>query len=51
MKTSKFPIIVAATALLLGVSGPANAEADPFPVWWSPVLELESLDAIDARLA
>ncbi len=28
----------------------AAAEDDPFPVWWSPVLELDSLDAIDARL-
>ena len=23
----------------------------PYPIWWSPVLELDSLDAIDARLA
>ena len=35
--------------LALGLSG-ASAEDGPFPVWWSPALELESLDAIDARL-
>ncbi len=35
--------------LALGLSG-ASAEDGPYPVWWSPALELESLDAIDARL-
>ena len=38
--------------LALGLSVPAAAaENGPFPVWWSPGLELDSLDAIDARLA
>jgi hypothetical protein len=37
--------------LALGLSGAASAAEGPFPVWWSPVLELDSLDAIDARLA
>ncbi len=36
--------------LALGLSGAAAAEDGPYPVWWSPVLELDSLDAIDARL-
>ena len=35
--------------LALGLSG-ASAEDGPFPVWWSPVLQLDSLDGIDARL-
>ena len=30
--------------------GQAFADEPPYPVWWSPVLELESLDAVDARL-
>jgi hypothetical protein len=52
MKASRFPIIAGLTVLWLGVFGPASAtEEGPYPVWWSPVLELDSLDAIDARLA
>jgi hypothetical protein len=35
--------------LALGLSATA-AEDGPYPVWWSPALELECLDAIDARL-
>ena len=35
----------------LALANPASAEEPPFPVWWSPMLELDSLDAIDARLA
>ncbi len=35
--------------LALGLSG-VSAEDGPYPVWWSPALELDSLDAIDARL-
>ncbi len=51
MKASNISIIAAVTALLLAVSGPAAAAAEgPYPVWWSPALELDSLDAIDARL-
>ena len=37
-------------ALALALSAVARAEEPPYPVWWSPVLELESLDQIDARL-
>jgi hypothetical protein len=40
-------LLVLATSL----SAAAAAEDGPFPVWWSPILELDSLDAIDARLA
>ena len=39
-----------ACTLALGLSG-ASAEDGPYPVWWSPTLELDSLDQIDARLA
>ncbi len=39
-----------AGALALGLSATAAAEESPYPVWWSPALELDSLDAIDARL-
>ena len=39
-------------ALCLGRANPAWAqEAAPYPVWWSPSLDLESLDKIDQRLA
>ncbi len=41
--------IALACTLALGLSG-ASAEDGPYPVWWSPVLELDSLDHIDARL-
>ncbi len=27
-----------------------GSAAEPYPIWWSPKLELDSLDAIDARL-
>jgi len=41
-------------ALWLGGAGAAPATESggepPYPVWWSPVLELDSLDDIDARL-
>jgi hypothetical protein len=39
------------SALWLSGSSPALAEEPPYPVWWSPVLELDSLAGIDARLA
>jgi len=32
------------------LANPALAEDPPYPVWWSPVLELDSLEDIDARL-
>ena len=43
------PVVLAVVAMVVPAIV-AAAEDDPFPVWWSPVLELESLDAIDARL-
>ena len=47
MKTA----ILAAAALALGCAGAGRAaEEGPYPIWWSPLLELESLDRIDARL-
>ena len=42
--------IALACALALGLTASASAAEGPFPVWWSPALELDSLDAIDARL-
>ncbi len=38
--------------LSLSASALANEHGDepPYPVWWSPVLELDSLEGIDARL-
>ena len=42
-----------AAALLLGASShiaPAS-EDEPYSIWWSPELELESLDQIDERLS
>ena len=43
------PIVVAVVAMVVP-SIVAAAEDGPYPVWWSPALELNSLDAIDARL-
>jgi hypothetical protein len=34
----------------LAFANPAPAEEPPYPVWWSPVLELDSIEGIDARL-
>ncbi len=42
-------IFVCAT-LFLATAQPASAAQEKFPVWWSPSLELESLDQIDAIL-
>jgi len=39
--------------LVLGSGAAVATESDaqpPYPVWWSPVLELDSLEGIDARL-
>ncbi len=45
-------IATVVVALCLGRTAPAWAqEAAPYPVWWSPSLELESLDQIDSLLA
>ncbi len=41
----------AVATLWLSLSNPALAEEPPYPVWWSPVLELDSIEGIDARLA
>ncbi len=44
-----FGVLVAG---LLSVAPPSRAaEQGPYPIWWSPSLELESLDKIDQRLA
>jgi hypothetical protein len=40
--------LVALALVRAGASG--AAEEGPYPIWWSPLLELESLDGIDARL-
>ncbi len=40
-------------SLAFGKGAVAATEPDaepPYPIWWSPVLELDSLEAIDARL-
>ena len=34
---------------LAGAGAGATAEPDQYPIWWSPALELESLDSIDER--
>lgn len=44
--------IAALLLLLVSVALPGDgAAAEPYPIWWSPKLELDSLDAIDDRLA
>ena len=43
------PIALAVVAIVVPAIV-AAAEDGPYPVWWSPALELDSLDAIDARL-
>jgi hypothetical protein len=35
----------------LAFANPAPAEEPPYPIWWSPVLELDSIEGIDARLS
>jgi len=48
---SSFLAAVAAV-LISGGLVPWNAAADePYPIWWSPSLELDSLERIDERLA
>ncbi len=47
----KLPPIVLAVVAMVVPSIVVAAEDGPYPVWWSPALELDSLDAIDARLA
>ncbi len=43
--------ILAATLSMWGAIRPAAGETAEFPVWWSPKLELESIDKVDERLA
>ncbi len=42
-------LALALLALMCAGAGGA-AEEGPYPIWWSPLLEIESLDEIDARL-
>lgn len=43
-------LVTAVSPAVFGVSTAAAAPQEKFPVWWSPSLELESLDQIDAIL-
>jgi len=49
---SRVGTLAAAVAALAQASAATvrAAEDGPYPIWWSPALELESLDDIDARL-
>lgn len=52
MRSLPFLIGALAVAAVAVTAAPAlAAEQGPYPVWWSPSLELESLDKIDQRLA
>ncbi len=42
--------ILAVIALLLLSHTVSASDEEPYPIWWSPSLELESLDRIDERL-
>jgi hypothetical protein len=43
--------MLAAAVGVFTARGPAvAADEGPYPIWWSPVLELESLDLVDRRL-
>lgn len=45
-------LVVAALLAFLVIWGATrNAAAEEFPVWWSPKLEVESLDKLDERLS
>ena len=44
-------VILVLVGLALGLpAAAAEGESGPYPIWWSPSLELDSLDRIDARL-
>ena len=44
-------VILVLVGLTLGLpAAAAEGESGPYPIWWSPALELDSLDQIDARL-
>jgi hypothetical protein len=48
---SAFFAALALALLGVGWAGAGRAaEEEPYPIWWSPLLELESLDRLDARL-
>ena len=44
-------VAILAIAIFFGSATTTAAAVEEFPVWWSPKLEVESLDKIDARLA
>ena len=46
----KLARLAAVGVLALWLANPAAGQGPPYPVWWSSALELDSLDAIDARL-
>ncbi len=43
-------IALLALCLLCGPAALAGEDADPYPIWWSPELGLESLDKIEWQL-
>ena len=44
-------VILVLVGVALGLpAAAAEGESGPYPIWWSPALELDSLDRIDARL-
>ena len=44
-------VILVFVGLALGLpAAAADEESGPYPIWWSPSLELDSLDQIEARL-
>ena len=44
--------LVVSAALALILSGATRSEAgEPYPIWWSPALEVESIDKVEERLA
>ena len=49
-----FPILLAALAAALSLNASSRiasaSDNEPYPIWWSPSLDLESLDRIDERL-
>ncbi len=49
MSRARMSVLVAFLAAMPVMGGGAE-EPGPYPIWWSPMLELESLDRIDERL-
>ena len=48
--TMRVAILVLVGVALGLPAAAAEGESGPYPIWWSPALELESLDQIEARL-